>query len=842
MAKPQRQIVAIMFTDLCGYSAAVQRNEAQALEMLKLHWALLRPVFAGFDGREIKTIGDAFLIEFPSALQAVRAGLAMQAALNDHNQAADEEKRIKIRVGIHTGDVERVGKDVFGDGVNIASRIEPLAPPGGICISESVYAAVHNKIDVPFHSLGAQHLKNISQPVVVYCDRLAPGRTRPGRSKRMFVFAAMLLAFLIAMALYWRPGVEREAPAVLAPPVSSREPVAQQSTTAPKSTRDASIAVLPLTNMSKDAEAEFFVVGIHDDLLTQLAKIGAIKVISRTSVLQYQGTTRNLRQIAAELGVATILEGGVQRSGDRMRLNVQLIDAATDQHLWAETYDRELTAANIFAVQTEIATSIAQVLRVTLSSGEEARLSASVTDNFAAYEAYQLGKQQLAERNSKSLGKAVEHFQQAIQLDPKFALAYVGLADGQFLQGSYGFLEIEEQNTKAEAAIDKALALDGRLGEAYATLGILRHYQERNKEAEAAFTQALQLNPNYATAHKWYGIYMSDLKRHEDALAHYQKAAELDPRSGAILISVALGLRDLGRMDEAWAQFEKVVQVDPGFVRVYSAMARMQVDLYGRFDKAFFFMQKAYLLDPGNARMNVDIASIYFALGDYVQAERWLTQGLALMPDSTFGLTLMAILYMVRGDTNRVRELGRKVFALDPKIGPSVYPDEDLLAGHTEEILNRYAQSFPTLLSEPAPLVDEDHFFNAIDLAVVLHHSGGAERAALLLDRSLAAVQKLPGRGRWCGCDLPEVQIYAMQGKKQLALASLAEAVNSHWRGSVWVLENVLVFESLRGEPEFQRLVGIIKADLAEQLARIRATEQNAEPGKLPSTGISDKN
>lgn len=837
MAKHPRQIVAIMFTDLCGYSASVQRDEAQALEMLKLHWALLRPVFAGFDGREVKTIGDAFLIEFPSTLQAVRAGLAMQAALNAHNQIVEEEKQIKIRIGIHVGDVERVGKDVFGDGINIASRIEPLAPAGGICISESVYAAVHNKIDVPFYSLGPQHLKNISQPVVVYCDRPLPGRTRS--SKRSLGVAAAVTALVIAAIVFLTSPVEWGVPAVQAPATSGPKPEAHPSTPAPEVAREASIAVLPLTNMSKDVEADSFVVGIHDDLLTQLAKIGSIKVISRTSVLEYQDTTKNVREIAGELGVATILEGGVQRSGGRMRLNVQLIDAATDQHLWAETYDRELTTANIFAIQTEIATAIAQALRVTLSPDEEIRLIAPSTSNFAAYEAYQLGKQQLAQRNSKSLENAVKHFQQAIQLDPEFALAYVGLADSNFIQGSYGYLDSNEQYARAEAAINKALALDNRLGEAYATLGVLRDEQGRKEEAEAAFKQALQLSPNYATVHKWYGFYLADFKRYEEALAQYQKAADLDPRSASNLLSVAYGLENLRRMDEAWAQLEEVVQVDPGFVPAYSVMAQMQAEIYGRWDRAFFYAQKAYLLDPKNWMILHGIAITYFVLGDDVQAELWLNREMALQANSLPGLELMAHLHMIRGDTDRAREMGRKIFALDPKTGSAAYPEDDLRTGRTEEILERYAQSFPSLLNDAVPLIDEDNFNYAIDLAQVLQHSGKAERAALLLDRSLAVVQKMPGRGRWCGCGLPEAQIYALQGKTPLALNSLAGAVNKHWRGLVWFLENSLALESLRGEPEFQRLVGIVKADLAAQLANVHAMEQSGEPGKIPASGNS---
>jgi len=331
-----------------------------------------------------------------------------------------------------------------------------------------------------------------------------------------------------------------------------------------------SIAVLPFANRSANDDDAFFVDGIHDDLLSHISKIGSIKIISRTSVLQYRDTTKTIPQIAEELGVATVLEGGVQRAGEHVRINVQLIDAQTDEHLWAETYDRQLSAANIFAIQTEVATAIAEALQATLSPEEQDRLKAVPTKNLAALEAYFHGKQRLATRTSEAYINAVDLFQRAIELDPEFALAYVGLADTYTLQALYAGFSQEEMSAKSELAINKALELDEQLGEVYATLGLFQDQQKRDlAAAETAYKRALELNPNYATAHHWYSVLLNNLGRSKEALARIRKAQELDPLSAIINQAVGNVLGSLGRFDEALAQFEKVIEIDPAFPPAY---------------------------------------------------------------------------------------------------------------------------------------------------------------------------------------------------------------------------------------------------------------------------------
>ncbi len=277
-----------------------------------------------------------------------------------------------------------------------------------------------------------------------------------------------------------------------------------------KSLGDKSIAVLPFANRSNREEDQFFTDGIHDNLLTTIAKIGSMKVISRTSVMEYRNTIKKLPQIAKELGVANILEGAIQRSGNQIRINVQLIDAVTDEHLWAEIYDRELTAENLFAVQSEIAKKIADALQAELSTDEQRRIDARPTDNLLAYEAYMRGRQLMATRDGAKLKRATEEFSKATEIDPMFALAWVGVADSLSISPGYSDVRYEDVYPIIEDAVKNALAIDNGLGEAYASLGMMHWEYGRNDEAETAFQKAIELSPNYASAYQWYSQFIGD--------------------------------------------------------------------------------------------------------------------------------------------------------------------------------------------------------------------------------------------------------------------------------------------------------------------------------------------
>jgi len=380
---------------------------------------------------------------------------------------------------------------------------------------------------------------------------------------------------------------------------------------------DKSIAVLPFDNRSNREEDQFFTDGIHDDLLTTIAKIGSMKVISRTSVMEYKDTIKKLPQIAKELGVANILEGGIQRSGNQVRINMQLIDAATDKHLWAEIYNRELTAENLFAVQSEITKKIADALQAALSTDEQRRIDARPTDNLQAYEAYMRGRQLMATRNRAKLKRATEEFSKATEIDPMFALAWVGVADSVLLSIDWAGARAEDVLPIIEDAVKNALTIDNGLGEAYASLGLMHEYYGRNDEAETAYQKAIELSPNYASAYEWYSQRVrTDPLRVQESVDLMQKAAKLDPRSAIIGRNLGRAYRNKGLYTLAENQYKKVIELHPDFAPTYTSLSSLYLFDMGQFDKALPVRNKAIALYPESHFQKMVQGSMYLNLGD----------------------------------------------------------------------------------------------------------------------------------------------------------------------------------------------------------------------------------
>src|SRR5947209_134660 len=425
-----------MFTDMVGYSALSQRDDKLALELLEEHREILRKIFPEFNGTEIKTIGDAFLVEFNSALEAAQCAIEIQRSLAKRNADAPAERQIQLKIGIHIGDVVHRGGDVYGDGVNIASRIEPLAGAGGICVSMDVERQIRNALETRFEKLAATELKNISVAmdlfrIVLPWEHKAEVRSHIRRGDgpkpeirkssgvhkgKAALVGAFLLLLIIGIGGRWITHPHKNgAPAAATPPVS-----------------DKSIAVLPFDNLSSDKENAYFTDGVQDEILTDLAKIADLKVISRTSVMQYKsGLARNLRKIGEELGVAHVVEGSVQRAANKVRVNAQLIDARNDAHLWAQTYDRDL--ADVFAIQSEIAKAIADQLQAKLSPNEKKAIEQPPTTDLAAFDLYSRGKSLLltasfSATQEPDLRKAIELLDEAVKRDPSFFDAYCQLA------------------------------------------------------------------------------------------------------------------------------------------------------------------------------------------------------------------------------------------------------------------------------------------------------------------------------------------------------------------------------------------------------------------------------
>jgi tetratricopeptide (TPR) repeat protein len=523
-----------------------------------------------------------------------------------------------------------------------------------------------------------------------------------------------------------------------------------------------------------------------------------------------------------------------------VRINVQLIDAETDEHLWADTYDRRLTAANIFAIQTEIATAIADALRATLSPEERGLLDTVPTENMAALEAYFRGKQRMAKRSSAALAEAVDDFDRAIELDPSFALAYVGLADSHLLQTLYSGLPQDEMLARAQPATDRALALDGRLAEAYTSLGFIEIFRSDYEASEAAFQRALELNPNYARTYHWYAALLCDpLGRHAEALELFKKAAELDPRSPTILQTVGRGYASVGRFDESLVWYRKAIEIDPDFAVGYEWMGFHYWAAKGQLDEAVRWLRKSVSLDPGNPEYIAFLGWLFLDLGDLDRAEYWSERASELAPESFYPNLAMELFHLYRSDLSSALEYGRRAFETEDPWAFWSHSFEpvrihEMRAGRYLEARAAFEKIAPELLNEDSPKIGNRNYRAAIDLALILSKMGEPERADWLLESSLQYIQQIPRLGL-VGYGLADVQIYALQGETQKALSALRQAINEGWRDSWWYfLKHDPILESLHDEPEFQAMVEEIEADMAAQLARVREMERNGELEPIP--------
>jgi len=503
-----------MFTDLVGFSALSQKDESLALELLEEHRKLLRPLFAQYNGTEIKTIGDAFMVEFPSALEAARCAVEIQKILTAHTSVVTPERRMEVRIGLHVGDVIFKEGDVLGDGVNIASRIEPLAEAGGICVSESVAHQIENKIDLPLESLGEKELKGIEKPINVY-NLVLPWKGETRSSKLAGIKPVMnrwkqpvIITLLLAIVAIWWSTNQR-APSI-------------------KSGQVTRLAVLPLANLMNDPDQEYFVDGMHDALITELSKLTGLTVISRQSVLRYKESDKSLTEIANELKVHALIEGSILRDRDEIRINVQLIEGETDQHLWADMFDRKLE--NVLALHRDIAKAIAAEIQVTLSPTEEAQLAEVRRVDPETYEAYLKGMYHL---NKYDFEKGFNYLNEAVAKDPTEPLAYAGLAYGYITIG-HGLRPTEDVWVKAQEAVHMAISLDETLAEAHAVLAMIKAYYEFDWDgAEKSFLRSIELNPNLAETHYHYAWYLALLGRMEEAIHEHERAMEIGPTVAA---------------------------------------------------------------------------------------------------------------------------------------------------------------------------------------------------------------------------------------------------------------------------------------------------------------------
>jgi tetratricopeptide (TPR) repeat protein len=503
-----------------------------------------------------------------------------------------------------------------------------------------------------------------------------------------------------------------------------------------------------------------------------------------------------------------------------------------------------LTAVNIFSIQSEIATTVADALRAALSPEEQDRLAIRPTKNTDAYLAYLLGKQRLVKVDSAALAEAVVYFQQAIELDPSFALAHVELASSYLFQIDFSGLPKGELIAKAEPLIERALDLDDRSGEAHTVLGRIQVERGEFEDAEAAFQRALELNPNYAGAYDAYGnLLHAELGRPEEALALRRKAVELNPLSTYSIVQVGWSLNALGRFDEGLTWFKKAFEVDPGYSYTLWSMGRHHWLRSGDYGEAVRWLRKALSADPGDAYNPVELSELFMDLGDPDRAERWIHRVIELSPESWIANFSMQLLHLYRGEEVAALDYGRKADEIGSVwsiVSPyQLIADHELRAGRYSEARALYEENHPELLNEGDPAIDGSNWGAAIDLALVLSKTGEQEHANRLLNRSFQHIQTLPRLGLY-GYGIADVRIYALRGDKQKALSALRQAIDEGWRSFWWYdLKYDLSLESLHDEPEFQAMVAEIEADMAAQLARVRETERNGELEPIPEVSAT---
>jgi adenylate cyclase len=569
----KRKLTAILSADVKGYSRLMGEDEEATVRTITAHRKVIASVIQKYRGRVVDSPGDNILAEFVSVVDAVQSAVEIQEVIRAKNAELPDERKMEFRIGINLGDVIQEGERIYGDGVNIAARVEGVAEPGGICISGSAYEQIENKLALGYEYIGEHTVKNIVKPIRVYRVPTGPEtlqkiteEKRPAprwqRAALAVVIAILVVAGGVAIWKSYRPST---APMEVASVEKMAFPLPDKP----------SIAVLPFDNLSADPEQEYFSDGLTDEVITALSGIQKLFVIARNSTFTYKGKPVKVQQVSEELGVRYVLEGSVKKAGDKIRISAQLIDALDGHHLWAKRYDRNLS--DIFAVQDEITKKIITAMQVKLTEGEQARALAKGTNNLEAYLKYLQAHELIYRLNIQSIALGKQLAEEAIALDPEYAPAYYALGKVHMLDVWLGTSESPKASmAKAMELAQKAIVLDDTLGEAYAFLGYLYAMKRKHDKALALGEKAVALNPNSAESHMRYGKILTFAGKHEEAIPELETAIRLNPiPPNLYLYSLGISYCLAGQYDEAITWCEKAVRREPDsfFARLFMAMA-----------------------------------------------------------------------------------------------------------------------------------------------------------------------------------------------------------------------------------------------------------------------------
>jgi adenylate cyclase len=592
----KRKVTAILSADVQGYSRLMEEDEAATVQTLKARRELMTSFIEQHRGRVVDSPGDNLLAEFASVVEAVDCSVKIQEELKARNAELPEDRRMEFRVGIHLGDIIEDEGRIYGDGVNIAARIEGMAEAGGICVSRTAYDSIKNKLNLGFEYLGEHTVKNISGPVQVYrvlTDPEAVGsivykrrRDDPRHKRRSTIIGLLILIVGIGVFAIWNyylrhPSVEPASVEKMAFPLPDKP----------------SIAVLPFANMSGDPEQEYFSDGITEEIITALAKTPKLFVIARNSTFTYKGKPVKVQQVRQELGVKYVLEGSVQKAEDKVRITAQLVDAKTGNHLWAERYDRDLK--DIFALQDEITFKVIAALQVKLTEGEQALIAAWGTDNFEVYAKFLKGQEYARRFNAEGNLLARKMAEEVIALDPGYPQGYRLLGTTHVMDVWFGFTKSPRKSlAEALRLFQKVIAMYPSDAVTRGLRGFVYTMMRQHEKGIAELEKAIALNPNVAVNHAWLGFVLHLNGRHKEALVEIKKAIRLNPFPPNIYF-LYLGHAYMyeGMYDQSIAAYKKALRVQPNNLFTHLRLAAAY-SLSGREDEAHAEAAEVLRINP----------------------------------------------------------------------------------------------------------------------------------------------------------------------------------------------------------------------------------------------------
>ncbi|MBI3797536.1 MAG: tetratricopeptide repeat protein [Deltaproteobacteria bacterium] len=709
-----RRLAAIMFTDIVGFSRQMGADEARMLRLLDVHNQVIRRAVIEHHGTVIKTVGDAFLVDFPSVVNAVQCAQRIQTQFRTHNTDTDDSEQIHVRIGIHLGDVVQKDGDVFGEGVNIASRLQGLAEPDTICLSDMVYRDVAKKMDLgTVVPLGRTKLKGIAERFPVYAlfpeppkgfrQTLRVQHLKLSRRVATVVFVLVSVSILllggILLLLYFPH-----------PPLSTQHSALSTPAALPLPDKP-SVVVLPFDNMSKDPEQDYFSNGITEVLTSDLSRLSSLFVIARNTAFTYKGKATNVQAIGKELGVRYVLEGSVQKAGDQVRIVAQLVDTTTDTHVWSERYDRPFT--DIFALQDEIVQKIVTTLKLQLTLQEQGWIVRKHTANLEAYDYYLRGVELFSHTTGETITQARQMFEKAVALDPQYAEAYASLG-GLYVAEWIWRLSADPQTLEhALTLTQQALALDDSLPRAHSILSNVYAQQQQYDQAIAEGERAIALDPNNDFSYNRQGAALNFAGRPAEALPMMEQAMRLNPHYPPFYLGDLGWTYSLtGRYAEAVATLKEALSRGPTLMVYYAILADSYVQQWASqqdagaqtLEQALAAAQRTLALNDSFPPGYSTLGSVYLWQKQYEQAIAEMERATTLDPNAADGYARLAeTLSRVAKSEDALRmveqALRRKPYVADLHL-KSVGAAYDL-AGKPEEAiapLKQYISRYPNIL------------------------------------------------------------------------------------------------------------------------------------------------